>query len=155
MLDIFDFCDKLEGYYDSWDQACRDPARYAHVKIKWTRLEKLAFESKQWYHYLGEEKPYRKRWHRVKEDKENNCIRVENWAPNWENHNSCCDMLFYLVDGLYTGKVATNDCIVNGGTVKSMVEFNGKTYRSMDQGWSNKKRVWGSEVIYEFKKVGL
>ena len=28
-----EFCDKLEGYYDSWKQASADPARYAHVKI--------------------------------------------------------------------------------------------------------------------------
>ena len=54
-----EFCDKLEGYYDSWKQASADPARYAHVKIRWTRLGPKQLESKQWYHYLGEEKPYR------------------------------------------------------------------------------------------------
>ncbi len=41
----------------------------------------------------------------------------------------------------------------NGGIVKSMVEFNGKTYRSKDQGWKDGQVVWGDDVIYEFDKL--
>jgi len=33
-----EFCDKLEGFYDNWFQAARDPARYAHIKLKWERI---------------------------------------------------------------------------------------------------------------------
>ena len=149
-----DFCDKLEGLYDSWNQASRDPARYAHVKIRWTRLGPTELESKQWYHYLGEEKPYRRRWHKVLQD--NATIRVQNWGVNWEGHNQCCDMLFKWNGTVYTGEVATKECMVNGGFVESMVEFDGSKYRSRDRGWTanHGKKVWGSDVIYEFDLVG-
>lgn len=153
-MSAIEFCDKLEGLYDSWDQASRDPARYAHVKIRWTRLGPDQLESKQWYHYLGEEKPYRRRWHRVKS--QGNDIRVENWSVDWKDHNSCCDMIFTLENGIYRGKVCSEKCIVNGGIVESMVEFDGERYRSRDRGWTanHGKKVWGSDVIYEFKQVG-
>jgi len=150
-MDTLDFCNKLEGFYDNWFQAARDPARCAHIKLRYKKLNENEFSVKQWYHYLGEENAYRHRWSKIVD--EGDRIRVENWDPNWESHNSCCDMLFYLVGDHYTGEVATNNCIVNGGTVKSVVEFDGKVYKSMDQGWNNNKRVWGSEMIYEFKKT--
>ena len=37
--------------------------------------------------------------------------------------------------------------------VKSMVELDGKTYRSRDQGWKDGQVVWGDDVIYEFDKL--
>ena len=49
--------------------------------------------------------------------------------------------------------IRDSKCIVNGGIVKSMVEFNGKTYRSKDQGWKDGQVVWGDDVIYEFDKL--
>ena len=148
-----EFCDKLEGYYDSWKQASADPARYAHVKIRWTRLGPKQLESKQWYPYLGEEKPYRKRWHKVYTEGDH--IRVENWGVNWQGHRNCCDMIFTLENGIYKGKVATDECIVNGGFVESMVEFDGTRYKSRDRGWTanRSKKMWGSDVIYEFLGV--
>ena len=147
------FCDKLVGFYDNWFQAARDPARYAHVKLRWEWLDRanLAISSKQWYHYMGEDNAYRYRWHRVVADGNN--IRVQNWSPDWKDHKPCCDMIFTLSGGLYKGQVATNDCIINGGTVVSVVEFNGETYSSRDQGWRDGKKVWGSDVIYQFQKT--
>ena len=50
-----DFCDKLEGFYDNWFQAAKDPARYAHCKLRWERISDNEFMSKQWYHYMGED----------------------------------------------------------------------------------------------------
>ena len=77
---------------------------------------------------------------------------VQNWSLEWKDHNRCCDMLFFAVEDYYTGMVSTYDCIVNGGMVKSMVEFDGKIYRSKDQGWKDGKVVWGSDLVYEFQK---
>ena len=62
-------------------------------------------------------------------------------------------MIFTKEGDYYIGKVSTDKCIVNGGIVKSMVEFNGKTYRSKDQGWKDGQVVWGDDVIYEFDKL--
>ena len=33
-----------------------------------------------------------------------------------------------------------------------MVEFDGKSYKSKDQGWKDGKVVWGSDFVYEFEK---
>ena len=62
-------------------------------------------------------------------------------------------MIFTKEGDYYIGKVSTDECIVSGGIVKSMVEFNGKTYRSKDQGWKDGQVVWGDDVIYEFNKL--
>ena len=61
-------------------------------------------------------------------------------------------MMFFDVGDFYDGKVKTDACIINGGMVKSTVQFNGTFYKSRDQGWRDDKVVWGSNVIYEFQK---
>mgnify|MGYP001193529197 FL=1 len=148
MLD--DFCTKLIGFYDNWNQASTNPAKWAHCKIRWERISDTELKSKQWYHYMGEENPYRKRWHRVKQ--ENDAIIVENWSPDWGGHEPCCDMKFRYENDFWIGEVATDACIIRGGVVKSLVQFNGQIYKSRDQGWKKDKVIWGSDVIYEFKK---
>ena len=150
MINIEDFCDKLEGFYDNWYQAAGNPAKYAHIKLTWERIGELEFKSKQWYQYLGEENPYRHRWHRIQDDSDQ--IVVENWSPDWKDRNKCCDMIFKPNGIFYKGAVATNNRIINGGELKSVVEFNGEIYKSRDQGWKNGKVIWGSNVIYEFQK---
>ena len=61
-------------------------------------------------------------------------------------------MMFFKVGDYYDGKVKTDACIINGGMLKSTVQFNGVNYKSRDQGWRDGKVVWGSDVIYEFDK---
>ena len=148
---VEDFCNKLEGFYDNWNQASSNPAMYAHCKLRWERIGENELTSKQWYHYMGEKNPYRNKWHRVKE--ENGAIIVENWTPNWESHSECCDMIFNSLGEYYDGRVKTNDCIIRGGVVKSTVQFNGNHYMSRDQGWKGEKLVWGSDVIYVLNKT--
>ncbi len=149
-MPILDFCDKLEGFYDNWNQAASNPSLYAHVKMRWERLSENELKSKQWYHYMGEDAPYRNKWHKVRE--EEGIIIVENWTPEWEDHNHCCDMMFFEVGDYYDGKFKKDACIINGGIVKSTVKFNGSYYKSRDQGWRDDKVVWGSDVIYELQK---
>ena len=62
-------------------------------------------------------------------------------------------MMFQEVGDHYSGRVKTDACIINGGMVRSFVEFNGTYYKSRDQGWRDDKVVWGSDVIYEFLKT--
>jgi hypothetical protein len=147
---IKDFCDKLEGFYDNWNQASSNPAKYAHVKLKWERISENELSSKQWYHYMGEETPYRNKWHRVSEDE--GVIIVQNWTPKWRSHNHCCDMMFFPIGDYYDGRVKTDACIINGGVVRSTVKFNGVYYKSRDQGWRDDEVVWGSDEIYELQK---
>ena len=148
---VEDFCNKLEGFYDNWPQASSNPAKYAHCKLRWERISDNELSSKQWYHYMGEDNPYRNKWHRVKE--EDGAIIVENWTPSWESHSECCDMIFNFLGDHYDGRVKTNACIIRGGVVKSTVKFNGEYYKSRDQGWRDDKLVWGSDVIYDLKKT--
>ena len=148
---VEDFCNKLEGFYDNWTQASSNPSMYAHCKLRWERISDTELTSKQWYHYMGEENPYRNKWHRVRE--EDGAVIVENWTPNWESHSECCDMIFNSLGDHYDGKVKTNACIIRGGVVKSTVKFNGEYYKSRDQGWRDDKLVWGSDVIYDLKKT--
>ena len=145
------FCDTLEGLYDNWKQASKDPTIFSHCHLHWKRIGDNELISKQWYEFKGEDEPYRNRWHRV--IIRNDTLVVENWSPEWKDHNPCCDMLFFAVENYYTGIVSTCDCIVNGGMVKSMVEFDGVNYRSKDQGWKDGEVVWGSDLIYEFQKT--
>ena len=147
---ITEFCDKLEGFYDNWYQAASNPAKYAHCKLRWERLGDNELSSKQWYHYKGEEHPYRQKWHKVFEQQ--GIIIVQNWTPNWEEHNHCCDMMFFKVGDYYDGKVKTDACIIRGGVVRSTVKFNGQHYKSRDQGWRDDKVVWGSDEIYVLDK---
>jgi len=146
-----DFCDKLEGFYDNWNQASSNPAKYAHCKLRWERIGDNELSSKQWYHYMGEDNPYRYKWHRVQEQQ--GIIIVQNWTPDWGEHNYCCDMMFKEVGDHYSGRVKTDACIINGGMVRSFVEFNGVYYKSRDQGWRDDKVVWGSDDIYELLKT--
>ena len=37
------FCDKLEGFYDNWNQASSNPAKYAHCKLKWERIGAVSY----------------------------------------------------------------------------------------------------------------
>ena len=145
-----DFCDKLEGFYDNWNQASRDPARWAHCKLKWERIGENLLTSKQWYQYMGEVNPYRLKWHKVFEQQ--GIIIVQNWTPDWGEHNHCCDMMFFKVGDYYDGKVKTDACIIRGGVVRSTVKFNGQHYKSRDQGWRDDKVVWGSDEIYVLDK---
>ena len=101
-----DFCDKLEGFYDNWNQASSNPAKYAHCKLRWERISENELSSKQWYHYMGEDNPYRYKWHRVHEQQ--GIIIVQNWTPEWGEHNHCCDMMFFQVGDYYDGKVKTD-----------------------------------------------
>ena len=148
---VKDFCDKLEGFYDNWNQASSNPAKYAHCKLKWERISDNELTSKQWYHYMGEENPYRNKWHKVFEQQ--GVIIVQNWTPDWGEHNYCCDMMFFQVGDYYDGKVKTDACIIRGGVVRSTVKFNGEYYKSRDQGWRDDKLVWGSDVIYNLEKT--
>lgn len=150
-MSVDDFLEKLEGFYDNWYQAARDPARYAHIKLRFERLGENEFSAKQWYHYLGEENPYRYRWSRIFDEGDH--LRVESYAPGWKDHNPCCDVLFTFDEQFYNGDISTNNCIVNGGAVKLLVKFDGQVYHSRDQGWKGDKHVWGSHVVYEFKKT--
>ena len=109
---VKDFCDKLEGFYDNWNQASSNPAKYAHCKLKWERISDNELTSKQWYHYMGEENPYRNKWHKVFEQQ--GVIIVQNWTPDWGEHNYCCDMMFFQVGDYYDGKVKTDACIIRG-----------------------------------------
>ena len=145
------FCDKLEGFYDNWNQASSNPAKYAHCKLRWERIGDNELSSKQWYHYMGEDNPYRNKWHRVHEQQ--GIIIVQNWTPEWGEHNYCCDMMFFEVGDYFDGKVKTDACIIRGGVVRSTVKFNGEYYKSRDQGWRDDKLVWGSDVIYDLKKT--
>ena len=145
-----DFCDKLEGFYDNWNQASSNPAKYAHCLLRWERIGDNELTSKQWYHYMGEDNPYRYKWHRVQEQQ--GIIIVQNWTPDWGEHNYCCDMMFFKVGDYYDGKVKTDACIIRGGMVRSTVKFNGQHYKSRDQGWRDDKVVWGSDEIYVLDK---
>ena len=61
-------------------------------------------------------------------------------------------MKFRYENDFWIGEVATDACIIRGGVVKSLVQFNGQIYKSRDQGWKKDKVIWGSDVIYEFEK---
>ena len=146
---IEEFIRKLKGKYNNLSQAQSSPRDHAYVHILWTNLGSNMMAISQWYDHDGESNPYRTRCHKILE--KNNSIIVENWGTNWL-HNSEFDMEFSLIDNFYKGKLIHPDTIVRESTLKSFVEFDGYTYRSMDQGWKDDKLEWGSLTYYELQK---
>ena len=61
-------------------------------------------------------------------------------------------MRFTLIDTFYKGELIHPDPIIRETSLKSFVEFDGYTYRSMDQGWKGSKLEWGSLTYYELQK---
>ena len=146
---IEDFISKLKGKYNNLKQAQESPRDHSHVHIIWKDLGDGKMTIKQWYDYEGESNPYRTRCHKVLQ--KDDYIIVENWGTNW-THSPAFDMKFTLVDTFYKGELIYPDPTIRETTLKSFVEFDGYTYRSMDQGWKDDKLVWGSLSIYELQK---
>lgn len=149
---IEDFIFKLKGKYNNLKQSQESPRDHSYVHILWNQIGNNELTIKQWYDYEGEQKPYRTRWHKILTDETDNAIIVQNWEENWSAHHKEYDMRFRLVDNFYKGELIHKDPIVRGGILKSFVEFDGYTYKSMDQGWKDNKLIWGSLSIYELQK---
>jgi len=149
---IEDFISKLKGKYNNWKQASENPRDHAYVHIIWKQIGSNEITIKQWYDYEGEQKPYRTRWHKILTDETNDAIIVQNWEANWAKHHEEYDMRFRFIDNFYKGELIHKDPIVRDSILKSFVEFDGYTYRSMDQGWKDNQLVWGSLSIYELQK---
>jgi len=147
---IEDFISKLRGKYNNLKQAQESPRDHSYVHIIWTDLQADGrMTIKQWYDMDGESNPYRSRCHKILQ--KDDYIVVENWGTDW-THSPAFDMKFTLVDSFYKGELIYPDPIIRETTLKSFVEFDGYTYRSMDQGWKDDKLVWGSLSIYELQK---
>lgn len=148
---IEDFIFKLKGKYNNLKQAQESPRDHSHVHILWKHLGDCKMTIKQWYDIDGENKPYRTRCHKILTNDTQDAIIVENWGTDW-THTPKFDMKFTLIDTFYKGELICPDPIIRETTLKSFVEFDGYTYRSMDQGWKNGKLEWGSLSIYELQK---
>ncbi len=147
---IEEFVSKLSGKYNNLKQAQSSPRDHSHVHIEWTNLrDEGRMTIKQWYDYEGESNPYRARCHKVLA--KDNSIVVENWGTDW-THSPTFDMRFTLIDTFYKGELIHPDPIIRETSLKSFVEFDGYTYRSMDQGWKGNKLDWGSLTYYELQK---
>jgi len=146
---IDDFIFKLKGKYNNLKQAQDSPRDHSYVHILWKQIGEKELTIKQWYDYEGEQKPYRARCHKVLQ--KDDVIIVENWGTDW-THSPAFDMKFTLIDTFYKGGLIYPDPIIRETILKSFVEFDGYTYRSMDQGWKNDKLEWGSLSYYELQK---
>lgn len=146
---IEDFILKLKGKYNNLKQVQESPRDHSYVHITWKDLGDGKMTIKQWYDMDGESNPYRFRCHKILQ--KDDYIIVENWGTDW-THSPAFDMKFTFIDTFYKGELIYPNPIIRETTLKSFVEFDGYTYRSMDQGWKDDNLVWGSLSIYELQK---
>ena len=146
---IEEFISKLTGKYNNLRQAQSSPRDHSHVHIRWKNLGDSKMTIKQWYDHDGESNPYRTRCHQVLQ--KDDTIIVENWGTDW-TRSPAFDMGFTIIDTYYKGGLIYPDPIIRGTSLKSFVEFDGYTDRSMDQGWKDGKLEWGSLSYYELQK---
>ena len=146
---IEEFISKLTGKYNNLKQAQSSPRDHSHVHIRWENLGDNKMTIKQWYEHDGESNPYRARCHKVLQ--KDDYIVVENWGTDW-TRSPAFDMGFAIIDTYYKGGLIYPDPIIRGTSLKSFVEFDGYTYRSMDQGWKDGKLEWGSLSYDELQK---
>jgi len=137
------FIELIEGHYRNQRQAMSAPANWPQIDIRIWTVASGIFESKSWYKYLGEKKPYN--WLRysiventedtvvtklysVLEDKDIECPITWTWDGFWWNGSN-------------------GECVVNNIKARTRVRFNGYDYRTQDQGidLTTGEQRWGKK----------
>lgn len=147
---ITEFLSCLLGRWSNKDQAYSNPSRYAWILTSWEDVGNGKYLSKQWYHYEGEQKPYRERLNTLCETESG--IIIQNWGLDG-TRNEKCDVLVTLDNGRWLGKNIGTECIVRGATLRSDFILIPGQLRSRDAGYLNNKMIWGSKDYYHFGRL--
>lgn len=145
-----EFLSCLLGRWSNKDQAFSNPTRYSWILSSWDDVGEGKILSKQWYHYMGEDKPYR--------EKIKTFIETESGilAQTWDidgTRNNLCDMHITLSKGVWIGKNLGTECIINGATLRSEFELQPGQFLTRDAGFIDDKLVWGSLDYYHFGRL--
>jgi len=147
---ITEFLSCLLGRWSNRDQAYSNPSKYAWILISWESVGDGKYLSKQWYHYEGEQKPYRERLNTLCETESG--IIIQNWGLDG-TRNEKCDVLVILDNGRWLGKNIGTDCIVRGAILRSDFILTEDTLMTRDAGYLNNTMVWGSKDYYHFGRL--
>jgi len=147
---ITEFLSCLLGRWSNKDQAYSDPTGYAWILTLWEDVGDGKYLSKSWYHYEGEQTPYRERIYKLCELESG--ILMQNWGLDGETRNEKCDTIVTLdYEGKFKGSNVGTECIVNNAMLRSDFTLSPGLLITRDGGYTDGKLVWGSENHYIFK----
>ena len=147
---ITEFLSCLLGRWSNKAQAYSNPSRYAWILTSWEDVGNGKYLSKQWYHYEGEEKPYRERINTLCEIESG--IILQNWGLDG-TRNEKCDIIVTLDNGKWKGKNIGTECIVRGASLRSDFLLSSGELLSRDAGYVDNKLIWGSRDYYHFGRL--
>ena len=147
---ITEFLSCLLGRWSNKAQAYSNPSRYAWILTSWEDVGNGKYLSKQWYHYEGEEKPYRERINTL--CKIESGIILQNWGLDG-TRNEKCDIIVTLDNGKWKGKNIGTECIVRGASLRSDFLLSSGELLSRDAGYVDNKLIWGSRDYYHFGRL--
>ena len=148
------FEDYLLGHWSNKYQAQSHPTHYATVELEWRKIPG-GYHSKNYYRHQGPDNPYREKYHRMVKISETR-IRVQNYNIDWTRTENC-DMIFTFDGTSWKGELESpGKCMgVKGYRVESLIYLFGDKLHSRDRGFDpSGKRVWGSNLLYKFTRMG-
>jgi hypothetical protein len=147
---ITEFLSCLLGRWSNKDQAFSNPTAFAWILVSWEDVGDGKYLSKQWYHYEGEQKPYRERINTICETESG--LILQNWNADGTRNNKC-DVLVTFSLGTWFGKNIGDDCIVRGAVLHSEFELIPGKLITRDAGYIDNNLIWGSKDYYQFGRL--
>ena len=147
---ITEFLSCLLGRWSNKAQAFSNPTRYAWILTSWDDVGEGRFLSKQWYHYMGENQPYREKINTFIETESG--ILLQNWNDDG-TRNEKCDVTITFSEGKWLGKNIGTECIVRGAILRSEFQLQPGQLLTRDAGYIDNKLIWGSLDYYHFGRL--
>ena len=146
-----EFLGCLLGDWSNKLQAMGNPTGFAWILISWKQVEKDKYHSKQWYHYMGENSPYRERYHTFSETESG--IIMYNYDLTWTRNEKCDIRITPDNRGKWLGRNIGMECIVRDAVLHSEFQLTQDLLMTRDAGYLNNKMMWGSEEHYQFGRL--
>jgi hypothetical protein len=147
---ITEFLSCLLGRWSNKDQAFSNPTKYAWILSSWDYVGEGKYLSKQWYHYMGEDNPYRKRLNTFTETESG--ILLQCWNEDGTK-NDKCDVMVTFRDQSWFGENIGTECIVRGANLRSEFQLYNNVLMTRDAGYKDNKLIWGSKDYYHFGRL--
>lgn len=147
---ITEFLSCLLGRWSNKAQAFSNPTRYAWILTSWDDVGEGRFLSKQWYHYMGEDQPYREKINTFIETESG--ILLQNWNDDG-TRNEKCDVTITFSEGKWFGNNLGTECIVRGAVLRSEFQLQPGELLTRDAGYIDNKLIWGSLDYYHFGRL--
>jgi hypothetical protein len=148
---ITEFLSCLLGTWSNKQQAYGNPSKFAWILISWEQVDDGKFYTKQWYHYKGENDPYREKYYTMTETESG--ILLQNWNLDWTRNERCDTIITPDIKGKWFGTNIGTDCIVRGAVLRSEFQLSNNSLMTRDAGYLDDQLIWGSKDYYHFGRL--